>query len=958
MGGWTESWTGTTDIYNTDIFVPLTITAGAFTGIEVVTSATVSLTVEQLTGNANGMYANFPFGPRLYFAGTGTFTGVIDMSGFVSGPLQSIAIRAPSTNDDRTSHYVITAASITIVTTAVADPPPPPPPPPPGPPRPPKPPGKPPGPPDPPGPPQPVEVKFHHNAQERVQYDTDYTILVTVRNAAGIRDLYANGTVTVKVSTDAITTPTTAIDKFTVNGVVSTAHLLTFVAGTATFTLRFPFSVTAIPVAAKIYLHALLGTFTPGTLSFLTVTQMQGTTMIMASPGLSFTVQPPVFIDVGAKFVTPVQVSAVSSTGAVNTAWTGDITLTMIDLTGLESTTFLGGAKTITPVSGVAVYPTLFITKVGFYTLHATSTVGTLVLTGVSTGIQVVGDDGEQELRQNLRDDGTLWSKTTNVTSPSYGSYTFAEQTTLDGDEAVTATVVNDGTSWCFPYMLKATLVRFKMAISTLASAPVIQLYSSQNTTTGQDGTWVLVTSMTPATTGVFSAEFAFSAPLYVKGLWLTLQDNGGAATAAWYSQQVMGKYLGSPVSYLSVVETLAGEHYVTIPAPLVVLGGVQSKFRSMQVRNNTTAAMRLLATHVPARSTGDTLMDDDNLFILDRDGNQQTNEFTLPAFATKLLQFQYTITAADNDKSGNHYGRITFARVDGETGWFMTAFVSGGGLYSDRAYSLLTGAQTSGISAQGQPMQYASLSSKRRVWSVQRPTDTATTVFCAWHDFAAGIVGPGGFLQITSWSGGAEDHVSGLGLLDNKLLIASDNVTTIVVPTTLANQDTTFPSVTRASCSTFTIPAQTTGNKYFCTGPVGSIFILNGTAAGSLIYRISSTGYVFATVNPATPMAGRVIRGCFWDDVNLELNVVSAVSGGNRIIARYTQAGVFINSVASTTEGTLEADGFLALSPYVYMFYGADKMYRHDLQTMAGATLKFDLATALVTGVNMAVVT
>lgn len=905
----------------------------------------------QATGTPDCVWS-VSFGGQSTIYGTtsgaaGSFTES-DLTGWTRYLLAGVPGFTPTCDSGTVTFTYIT---MTVTTVPLDDPPPIPPPadPPDG--GTPNPPGG--GPNQPPATPPIIIVRFTENLPNLLQYDTDYTVKVEAVNSLGGRMTNAHGTISLAFNNG------TAIKTvgFLVNGTAALTTPLTFVEGQVTCTLRFPSGTDAFASDTMLYMYITNVAFIIATAN----TQVQYGPVStpgskLAAPGLAFTVQPPTAIDVGATFFVPVQVSAVNAAGTVNASWAGDIVLTMKALDGTDATTYLGGGKSIAPTAGVSPFPGLFISKIGFYSLVATSTVGATILTGISTGITVVGDDGEAALRQNLRDDATLWVKTTNISSPTYGTFTDGNKTTLDGDEAVTANVTFDGTRWCFPYVLKTVLVRFKVSVSTLASAPIISLYTSQDTTTGQNGTWTLQSSMTPATTGVFIAEFAFSSVLYAKGLWLTLNDNGGAATANWYSQQVMGKYLGASITFLTDDSAnLPDQHYVAIPLPIETLAGARTVQRNVRIRNNTASPLALIATPSAARSTGDVLMDSDNFTIVDQNNTSLAEGFTLIAHGAVLATLRYVIAANDNDKSGLHYGRLSIETIplpQTYTSYFTQDNIdSSGNPTSDiNMRSLSTGVPTVTTSTGASTTAGQWFDSVHgRAWhsmahtgndhmQINRHTVTSSSLTLLFNT-----------IQIESWSAAEKNALSGIGILDDTILLANTLNTTIVSPAIAAWTEVVGAVyVARSACTTFTLPAQTSGEKRFYPSPDSTIAVQNGTAVGSVVYRITSAGAVVATLDPTTTFGGRGLRTVAWDSTNNEYYLVSALSGGTRLIARFTKAGVHIATVSVATEPSVEADGIGVASPYVYIMYGGKYMYRHDVQTLANPTLLHTLGATL----------
>lgn len=937
MGSYVMQWTGSAEVSwpsNNFFFLQTTMVSGTCDPTEKLTRSVMSITAQMIdAGDTLPVIVSLGVFQHVNINASGTFTHTYDADAMVTQPWgQAVSVDLHSSWGDR-AHYIITDVTFTVTTTAVSNPGPPPPPPPGG------------GGGGIPPPPEVTPVKFVHNGQERVQYDTNYALEIVVRDSAGIRDLFAQGVIAVAVTTSANPTQTTAATAFTINGGASLSNFVTITDGRGTCTLRFPSGASALPPSTPIYLHALTSgtaglSFTPGANHSIPSLAMSGSPMQLAAPGLAFTVQPPTASEVGATFVTPVQVSALTSGGTVNTSWASDIVLTMKALDGTDATTLLGGVKTQTPVAGVSTFPGLFISKVGFYVLYATSTAGTLTLTGISTGILVVGDDGEQTLRQNLRDDSTVWVKTTNITSPTYATFSTDDKSLLDGDEAVASNLTFDGARWCFAYTLKVAMARFKVKLSTLASAPIISLYTSQDTTTGQDGTWTLQTSMTPTTTDVFIAQF-LTGTLYAKGVWLTLNDNGGAAAASWYSMQLMGKYLGAPISYIA--SDIDQEVYVTIPAPLVTLSGTQTKTRSLQLRNNTAASMQLSVISSAARYTGDALMTD-HIALLNSDGTA-LDPFTLLAYASKLIVLRYTILAADNDNSADHYARISVYPGGLPVTSLVVADSSGGVGCGARYINADTGANYVSTSYGG------TVSKSLTVFLTTNAlllAGASTTALLSRLPLVGHTFGTAATYNITGWAGGQETHLSGVGVIDDRMLMSLDNSTTVLYPSVSAASFVTV-SVNRSTLLSFTLPAQTTGAKYFAAGPAGSIFVQNGTAANSVVYRISASGYVLATLDPTVPFGGRGIRCVYWDSSRSEVYIASSVSAGSRVMSRYTKDGVLIASVSTTTQSGSEADGMYIAGLYLYIMYGGRYLYHHDIQTLANATSVFSLGAGSI---------
>lgn len=800
-----------------------------------------------------------------------------------------------------------------------------------------------------------TSVFGHHSLPLLVTAGVTYNVVAEITDSDGQRDAGASGTAHLQTSGAGTSS---AYDGLNINGASAEVTAVTFANGIASFTVSFTSAISSGSFFSVVVNKVAGDTLTPSAgrqyvaLAPDTAVTLEGSVAPASTARLVFTVQPPTTVETGTVFSPNVQVTVQNANGSTNTSWTSDVVLTAKDTSGTDVTANLGGTKTVAAAAGVASFSTLFGTKPGYMILHAESKSGSTALTGVSTLILVTGPgtEGEAtELRQNIRDDGTTWVKTTNVTSPTYGTFTDANKSTLDGDEAVSATVTFDGARWKFPYTLKAVLVRFKVALSSLTSAPTIELYSSQDTSNGQDGTWTLVTSMTPSSTNVFIGQFLLSPAIFAKGLWLTLNDKGGPATANWYSTQIMGRYLGSAISYVSLsAADIVGENYISIPSPPKVIAGAGTHDRIIQLRNNTSNTYQLSITGEPARSTGDTVMDSDNFFIYDENGNEIGDDFLLSPYGTRPLTLRYTITAAANDKSKDHYARVSVVER-GLTGFLFAGDDSqGSNTWQMRTRTINTGTVLTTHTLGARTLKSLWFWTTKRWLFMAGPDITNPNAMIQRRtmktdgtiDTAAGTTD----YSILTWSGSQEDHISGIGVVNDKMLLSLDDSTTIIKPPVNASALTNgAPSNTRADCTTFTIPAQTTGAKFFYPGPDSNIAIQNGTAVNSKVYIINEVGSLVATIDPTTPFSGRGLGTVLWDSINQEMYLISLLSAGSRIVARYKKDGTLITSLASTTESTLEATGALLLYPYIVIAYGGRKVYRHDLQSMANATQLFD---------------
>lgn len=385
-----------------------------------------------------------------------------------------------------------------------------------------------------------------------------------------------------------------------------------------------------------------------------------------SAAGLSWTTQPSSSVGVGKIIGGSPAVSALNSTGGTNTAYTADITVTPVLLDG--ATQALGtllGTTTVAPTNGVSTYTTLRYTKTGRIALKAAS--GSLI--AISTPIDITGQDDPADfagLRQNKRDDSTKRVLTDGRPSSATASsqVSFTQESILDGDLAVTAGVTTDGVRYVHPNTISLKRVRMKGILSNLNLNPTVELWGSTDTTTGTDGTWTLQTSFVPTNVNVMKT-LEFAQPVYLKGVWLSIDDNGGTSTMNWQAIHIIGPYLGPLISLmdLGTLDTVKDEETLSIPKPAQKIGsGGATVVRAVNIRNNASNAT-IIITHEAARYKGDSLMGTAFVSVLDQAG-VAIDRVTLASNAAQTIQLKYVITSSQNDASGKHYERFSLLAV------------------------------------------------------------------------------------------------------------------------------------------------------------------------------------------------------------------------------------------------------------------------------------------------------
>jgi hypothetical protein len=599
----------------------------------------------------------------------------------------------------------------------------------------------------------------------------------------------------------------------------------------------------------------------------------------------------------------------------------------------------LTGTLTATAVAGVATFSNLTVTTPGSYYLSASAP----GYVNTSSNLFVVAGVDQAEditaLRQTPAYDGTQWRKTTGVSSPSTAAMTTTETLILDGDMTNTGSnkVTVDGIRWTFPYTMRFQRIDYKCSISSLTSAPVISVYTSDDTTAPTNGTWTLRASYTPPHTRVFISAFSFATPVTCKGVWITLNDNGGPATCDWYAAHPIGQYVNANVSYVDVdtnAETTT-ESTLSVPFPAEKLSGARTVERALIVRNNTPTPLEIAPLVTSARYAGDTTVNYERWTLYDDKGVLLPLAFGLGAYESKYVRAVYTITAALNDLTGKHYARALFLNPTATTGWFR--YIKTG---TYQGYDLATGA-TSGTLATGGET-YTDLSySLPYAATVVITNDGASTV-----RFRASTALSGHTVS----SAGTASEWDRMVMLTPTTVYFLSSASQAVKTVTLVTTGATSASLA-ATTTAFTLPTQTTGSKNVVARDATRMWICDGSTSDIRIYDIDIYGNVYSTITTVTNLSGLTIAAIAWDSVREELYVITAVSGGSRTVARYSTSGAFIASTTNSDRSTLEATGVGVMNGQVYVLYGGRYLWRYTVQTMASGSELYDKGANTGTG-------
>ncbi len=728
------------------------------------------------------------------------------------------------------------------------------------------------------------------------------------------RDAQSSGTVTWKL----YHLDSASYKSFTISSVTAASHSVTVTAGRATANITIPtgsptgrYQIEASNFTGRTVASAVSGVFQIGALASKGFVLASVPTVVQVSDNLG-----------------SVTATAKNEALATITTFTGAVTVEAYT-SGTVDTTALIGTKTVNAVAGVATFSTLTFAKPGVYQLQFSATGFDTV---TSNPITVMGDFSADDivgLRQNIRDDGTVWKKTTNISSPTLSDPTSAEKSIIDADMASTSNTVNHGYRFFMPYNMKLQRVDFKVKVSTLTGTPTIRLYTSQDATSVSTGTWVQQAEFTPVHTNVFMSAFSFSVPVLCRGVWITINQGGGSATATWYAVHVSGPYLSPAISFVEQTssEVLGTETTLSIPTPAKKLAGAQTVTRNFIIRNNTSATYELEPVVAPARNGGDTLADTDNVVILDERG-EAVAIVVLDPYESRQITVQYTITAADNDNSGKHYVRFTPYERSESTGSILHITGNAANHGFDKrdlsTFTISTSQGTGGydytdvwVSPSLGPTGYGAVAND----GVSNVNVTPVTGTLASQQMSS-VASPANWNRVV--------------VIGNKAYVFSATSTTVKQLTlTSSFVSTAFGSVPTA----FTLPTQTSGAKNAAYKDTTRMWVCNGETSNIKIYDIDTLGTVYTTIDTSVNLSGLTIRAIGWDGANRELYVVTAVSAGSRTIARYAENGTFIASVTNSDRNTLEGNGIGIMAGKVYVLYGGRYVWRYNAGALTGGT-------------------
>ena len=768
-------------------------------------------------------------------------------------------------------------------------------------------------------------------------YDSNYTLTIDLtRN--GVRDPNVAGTVSVTAQMTTFSGTSLSDTSWTKDGgAAANTQTITVAEGRATATIQIPssghtdgvyyFKVNSIN---SIPLNGLSPAFRIGTTN--------------ASPSaavLKFTSQPSSLITLGT--VVSAVVSVISDTGTVNTGWIKDVLLTLEYADGTAApTTWLTGTTTVTAVAGVATFNGLVITQPGRFRLRASVVIAEDIDTAYSTLITIQGEPVPGDiigLRQNVRDDGTLVVGTTSYPTVSANpAISAAEKGYFDGDLASANNKVLHGIRYVtpFPIVLEKVVTKFKL--SSIANAPLIRVLYSLDTTTGVDGTWTLLTSYTVPSTLISLRTFVFSVPQMCKGVWVTLDQNGGAATCTWYAFHVFGGYVGSNVSYLNTGSlAIDNEGVLSIPTPVVPINVAVTKYRELTLRNNTSSDIILGMSVEPARSDGDAAVED-TVAVVDSNGNYMPSSFVLPGYGTKDFKLRYRGLSAPTALDGDHLVRVSLRSATEADA---------------RGVSVGTGIQSISTSLTG-TLQISKSDSNIQTLCAMLTPGGNTLVAVGYNTTATNltrfIYHGSTIARMDITAPVTESEYTRIFPLTKKTGYVTRNSTGAVYRYDITESNMTEVAWLATSGRTvFTLPSTTAGPKTMMPGRGDRIWIANGRGADSKIYEYDVYGALLTTLTLSTNLSGLSLDCHCYDTLNDEVYVITQPVAGTRKISRYNAAtGAFIASVNNSDEGGAgTAEGCSTLGLYLYVYYNSRYLNRYDIQTLANNVRKYDNGAA-----------
>ncbi len=790
-------------------------------------------------------------------------------------------------------------------------------------------------------------------------FNTNYTLTIDITKN-GVRDASIGGTIVVRIQSfpfDLAAGVAAPLASWSLNGTTATSHFMTVTEGRATGTIQVlstnavgRFQVQIPTTGGSISLNSFVygSTFRIST---------GGTGGGTPSPGVTtarFTVQPASSANVGDPL--SFTVAAVNDSGTTITGYTGKVAIiiTYADHKAAPRDTFTASGVTVSGssdgfidilevnmVAGVYAATNVRILRPGRYKFTA-AIAGTSGRPADSTFVTVLGVAVPGDivgLRQNILNDGTLFVGTTGYpTVTANPAISATERTYLDGDFSSANFKAVHGVRLVLPFVIQLEKLETKFKVSSVAANPIIRLLVSEDTTTGTDGTWTLLTSYTPLTTSVTIRNFTFTAPVFAKGIWVTIDQNGGSASCNWYAVHPFGGYVGPTISFLNATALpVDNEGVLSIPYPAEPINTATSKVRDLQIRNNTSTEYVLSLSVEPAREGGDDAVDDE-VTIVDTNDAPFPSQFILAPFGSQAFRVRYSRVSAPAALDGDHVVRLTAREAGNEAVSFgvhvgltiaavATSF-TGTLLYSKSLSNiqttcpaLLAGAGL--IHAVGYNTTATNLT---RFIVSPLPTGTQT------------------FMDITSPA--AESEYTRLHPLTAFTGLVTRNSSGQVY-----NYDATEADQSEAAWLAatgrirFTLPATTSGPKTIMPGASGRLWIANGRTSDISIYEVDLNGSIFNTITTATNLSGLTIDCHCYDALSDEVYVITRPSGGVRKIARYDASdGSFIASVTNSHEGgTGNAEGCSVVGQFLYVYYDSRYLNRYDRTTLANNVRMYD---------------
>lgn len=569
--------------------------------------------------------------------------------------------------------------------------------------------------------------------------------------------------------------------------------------------------------------------------------------------------------------------------------------------------------------------------------------------------MRITTKDGGQDqltLANQLR-----WSKTTGISVPIYSTPTKNERAIVDGDSELVRGVRIDGFRFKLPYTATIQRVGITAKVNSIASTPVIRVYRSTNTTTGQDGTWTEIGSFTPTSTSRFTQTITLAGESLI-GVWVTLDDNGGPAECDWFNISLGLTYgATAPIKYL---DSLGGEltgdaMLLSIPYPAENLEGGRDASRAFELQNNSGATKAIAMILRPARwadqpvYAGDQLMDEDNLYWDDGTKQPRSNPFyfSVANSASQPLSLTYKISATQNNKSGLHIARIR-ARDGADARWYIgdsasdkiveRDFISatvlnnyshGSDGVGDIAVDPLEGrlfiSAGNGTGSNNEPIQVSvfDINNTTKLYNLTVKHGIGTGVNIVSHrmDYSQNKL-------YFVWAGTNSNAV--------KLVIADALTGTVLYTQTIETPvDTNFKEV--------------------LTNPWGEVYVSHTKSIpGDIDFR-SSTGILLKTVDPEDGFVSgsKVFQNMWFDPMSDELVTVSAWDAGaaNRGIGRWTRAGILIARALLTEAATATVLGGCIIGNDEYILYSTGALYKYARKVYSSPTLVYTAALTSAIG-------